>query len=146
MGGVSSVLNGAAELRNARGTGHGRSGVPLVDDALARLAVGLVLPAVVYMVEVYERTTENGPAPKLIVGLGQPSPAVAPVGSVSPRDRLAEALVGDVVNHAAFGRGTVLETSRNAPGGQQATVDFGSSGTKRLVLRYAPLRLVSRSI
>lgn len=144
MGGVSSVLNGAAELRNARGTGHGRSGVPLVDAALARLAVGLVLPAVVYMVEVYERTTESGQAPKLIVDRGLSSPAVAPVGSVSPSDRLAEALVGDVVDHPAFGRGTVLETSRNAPGGQQATVDFGPSGTKRLAVRYAPLRLVSR--
>jgi hypothetical protein len=40
LGGVSSVLNGAGELRNARGTGHGRSGSPLVDAALARMNVG----------------------------------------------------------------------------------------------------------
>jgi hypothetical protein len=48
LGGVSSILHGADELRNARGTGHGRSGSPLFDDALARLTVGAVLPAVLY--------------------------------------------------------------------------------------------------
>src|ERR687883_600567 len=54
LGGVASVLNGAAELRNARGTGHGRSGAPVVDSALARMAVGVVLPAVLYLIEIYE--------------------------------------------------------------------------------------------
>ncbi len=38
FGGLTAVLQGTAELRNARGTGHGRSGVPVVDPALARLA------------------------------------------------------------------------------------------------------------
>ncbi|MGZ4551642.1 MAG: hypothetical protein ACXVF0_19190, partial [Blastococcus sp.] len=46
--------------------------------------------------------------------------------------------VGDRVSHDAFGLGTVVEV--NGLGDKaQATVDFGSSGTKRLVLRYAPL-------
>jgi len=46
--------------------------------------------------------------------------------------------VGDRVTHDAFGLGTVVEV--NGVGDKaQATVDFGSGGTKRLVLRYAPL-------
>jgi DNA helicase-2/ATP-dependent DNA helicase PcrA len=46
--------------------------------------------------------------------------------------------VGDRVSHDAFGLGTVVEV--NGVGDKaQATVDFGSGGTKRLVLRYAPL-------
>jgi DNA helicase II / ATP-dependent DNA helicase PcrA len=46
--------------------------------------------------------------------------------------------IGDRVSHDAFGLGTVVEV--NGLGDKaQATVDFGSGGTKRLVLRYAPL-------
>jgi DNA helicase II / ATP-dependent DNA helicase PcrA len=46
--------------------------------------------------------------------------------------------VGDRVSHDAFGLGTVIEVN-GAGDKAQATVDFGSGGTKRLVLRYAPL-------
>jgi DNA helicase-2/ATP-dependent DNA helicase PcrA len=46
--------------------------------------------------------------------------------------------VGDRVSHDAFGLGTVVEVA-GAGDKAQATVDFGSGGTKRLVLRYAPL-------
>jgi len=46
--------------------------------------------------------------------------------------------VGDRVSHDAFGLGTVVEIT-GAGDKAQATVDFGSGGTKRLVLRYAPL-------
>jgi DNA helicase-2/ATP-dependent DNA helicase PcrA len=46
--------------------------------------------------------------------------------------------VGDRVTHDAFGLGTVVEVT-GAGDKAQATVDFGSGGTKRLVLRYAPL-------
>jgi DNA helicase-2/ATP-dependent DNA helicase PcrA len=52
-----------------------------------------------------------------------------PVISVDPGDR---------VSHDAFGLGTVVEVT-GAGDKAQATVDFGSGGTKRLVLRYAPL-------
>ena len=45
---------------------------------------------------------------------------------------------GDRVSHDAFGLGTVVEVT-GAGDKAQATVDFGSGGTKRLVLRYAPL-------
>src|SRR3712207_6861667 len=43
--------------------------------------------------------------------------------------------VGDRVSHDAFGLGTVVEVT-GAGDKAQATVDFGSGGTKRLVLRY----------
>ena len=46
--------------------------------------------------------------------------------------------VGDRVSHDAFGLGLVPRAG-DPDDGAQATVDFGSSGTKRLVLRYAPL-------
>jgi DNA helicase-2/ATP-dependent DNA helicase PcrA len=46
--------------------------------------------------------------------------------------------VGDRVSHDAFGMGTVVEVT-GAGDKAQATVDFGTGGTKRLVLRYAPL-------
>ena len=52
-----------------------------------------------------------------------------PVISVEPGDR---------VSHDAFGLGTVVEVT-GIGDKAQATVDFGSGGTKRLVLRYAPL-------
>ena len=54
FGGVANILNGAGELRNARGTGHGRSGAELVNAPLARMAVGVVLPAVIYLIESWE--------------------------------------------------------------------------------------------
>ncbi|MDK3256225.1 DNA helicase PcrA [Blastococcus capsensis] len=46
--------------------------------------------------------------------------------------------VGDRVSHDAFGLGTVVEVT-GVGDKAQATVDFGSGGAKRLVLRYAPL-------
>ncbi|MBA2391076.1 MAG: DNA helicase PcrA [Geodermatophilaceae bacterium] len=46
--------------------------------------------------------------------------------------------VGDRVSHDAFGLGRVVET-RGEGDKAEATIDFGSSGTKRLLLRYAPV-------
>jgi DNA helicase-2/ATP-dependent DNA helicase PcrA len=46
--------------------------------------------------------------------------------------------VGDRVTHDAWGLGTVVAT-RGSGDGSQAQVDFGSSGVKWLMLRYAPL-------
>ncbi len=46
---------------------------------------------------------------------------------------------GDRVSHDAFGLGTVTATS-GAGDKAQATIDFGSGGSKRLVLRYAPVQ------
>jgi DNA helicase-2/ATP-dependent DNA helicase PcrA len=46
--------------------------------------------------------------------------------------------VGDRVSHDSFGLGKVLAVS-GAGDKAQATIDFGSSGEKRLLLRYAPV-------
>ena len=45
---------------------------------------------------------------------------------------------GDRVTHDAFGLGTVVATF-GAGEHAQATVDFGASGLKTLLLRYAPV-------
>ena len=46
--------------------------------------------------------------------------------------------VGDKVTHQKFGLGTVVETSGSGDKAQ-ASIDFGSAGVKRLLLRYAPV-------
>ena len=45
---------------------------------------------------------------------------------------------GDRVSHDTFGLGTVVEVSGEGDRAQ-ATIDFGSAGEKRLLLRYAPV-------
>lgn len=45
---------------------------------------------------------------------------------------------GDRVTHSKFGLGTVVSTS-GVGDKADATIDFGSAGTKRLLLRYAPV-------
>jgi DNA helicase II / ATP-dependent DNA helicase PcrA len=47
--------------------------------------------------------------------------------------------IGDRVTHDSWGLGTVVAT-RGAGDGSQAQVDFGTSGLKWLMLRYAPLQ------
>ena len=49
--------------------------------------------------------------------------------------------VGDRVLHKTFGMGTVTGTS-GVGERAEATIDFGSVGTKRLLLRYAPVEKV----
>jgi len=57
-------------------------------------------------------------------------PGLRPIPALSPGDR---------VNHDAFGLGRVV-TVRGADNSAEAEVDFGGDvGTKRLLLRYAPL-------
>jgi DNA helicase-2/ATP-dependent DNA helicase PcrA len=45
---------------------------------------------------------------------------------------------GDRVQHDSFGLGTVV-TVEGAGEGSVASIDFGSEGVKRLLLRYAPV-------
>ena len=45
---------------------------------------------------------------------------------------------GDRVTHDTFGLGTVVSTAGIAEKAE-ATIDFGASGVKRLLLRYAPV-------
>ena len=58
----------------------------------------------------------------------------------SPGNRAVVSLqMGDKVTHDTFGLGTVVATA-GAAEKSEATIDFGTSGTKRLLLRYAPVQ------
>ena len=60
--------------------------------------------------------------------------------SARPAERPIPVLsAGDRVTHDAFGVGTVIATSASGEHAQ-ATVDFGDSGLKTLLLRYAPVQ------
>ena len=151
LGGVSSVLNGAGELRNVRGTGHGRSGTPVVDAALARLTVGVVLPSVVYLIEVFESQTEH-PAVEAPDLIDAPSARTSEAASATPSEvarpataepaTLPDVAVGNFVVHGTFGEGQVIAVDGPGPFKQVVTVEFdGDVGRKRLLLRYADLRV-----
>jgi DNA helicase-2/ATP-dependent DNA helicase PcrA len=60
---------------------------------------------------------------------GGGGPASRPVVHVEPGDRVV---------HGTFGMGTVV-TVQGAGDKAQASIDFGSNGVKRLLLRYAPV-------
>ena len=61
--------------------------------------------------------------------LGDRVVGTGPVASLDPGDR---------VTHQKFGLGTVVSTSGSGDKAE-ATIDFGSAGVKRLLLRYAPV-------
>jgi hypothetical protein len=126
LGGVSSILTGTAELRNTRGTGHGKSGTPLVDATVARLTVGLVLPAVIFLIETHEERINPGGSNQIVARPATPG-----------------LRAGVVVRHESFGEGLV-ENVTGEGNKTVATVNFGEAGVKRLLVRYAPLTIVSR--
>ena len=71
------------------------------------------------------------------------TPAIAAVAARptarSPGNRpVVELAVGDRVSHDTFGLGTVVATAGVAERAE-ATIDFGTGGVKRLLLRYAPV-------
>jgi len=73
-----------------------------------------------------------GSAPSLLAAASRP-------GARSPGNREVVALsAGDRVTHDKFGLGTVVSTSGIGEKAE-ATIDFGAEGTKRLLLRYAPV-------
>ena len=49
-----------------------------------------------------------------------------------------ELAIGDRVSHDTFGLGTVIAVSGEGDKAE-ATINFGSYGDKRLLLRYAPV-------
>lgn len=132
IGGVTKILNAADTLRNARGTGHGRSGTPLIDDAVARMTVGMTLAGCVYLAEVFEART------------GQAVPLTSPSATAATSfGRIASADVGNAVVHETFGEGRVTRVDGHGDH-QVVEVDFGDGvGMRRLLLRYAPLRRLS---
>ncbi len=69
-----------------------------------------------------------------------PGSGGATFGSATPRPDAAipTLTVGDRVTHDAYGLGTVVAVEGGGPNAV-AKVDFGSEGTKRLLLRYSPV-------
>src|SRR5699024_10489364 len=64
--------------------------------------------------------------------------SVPSFGSATPRADVPDLDVGDRVTHDSYGMGSVVALEgqgRNAV----AKIDFGDSGTKRLLLRYSPV-------
>ena len=64
----------------------------------------------------------------------------ATFGSATPRpdSAIPDLSVGDKVTHDAYGLGTVVGLEGSGPN-SVAKVDFGSEGTKRLLLRFSPV-------
>ncbi len=76
-------------------------------------------------------------------GRGTAAPSLAHVAArpsaKSPGNReIVHLSAGDRVTHDTFGLGTVVSTA-GAAEKSEATIDFGDYGTKRLLLRYAPV-------
>ena len=62
----------------------------------------------------------------------------ATFGSATPRADVPALSLGDKVTHDSYGLGTVVSLE-GAGHNAVAKIDFGSEGTKRLILRYAPV-------
>jgi DNA helicase-2/ATP-dependent DNA helicase PcrA len=76
----------------------------------------------------------------------QSAPAIAAAAARpsarSPGNRQVISLKpGDRVTHSVYGLGTVRSTAGVAERAE-ATIDFGSAGEKRLLLRYAPVEKI----
>ena len=71
-------------------------------------------------------------------GDSEPTGTVFGAGKAKPVKNVPQLAVGDKVLHTSFGLGTVLAV-RGEGDKEQADIDFGSAGKKRLAVRYAPL-------
>lgn len=70
---------------------------------------------------------------------GRTATSVGRSGSrIRPQREVPEVAVGDTLSHDSFGLGTVIEVTGSGDK-TVAHVDFGSEGTKRLLMRYAPV-------
>ncbi len=83
------------------------------------------------------RSNSFNPSPKRSV---PPSPDAPKFGSATPRPAgdVPTLQVGDRVTHDSYGLGTVVVLEGAGPNAV-AKIDFGSEGTKRLLLRYSPV-------
>ncbi|UVI37267.1 UvrD-helicase domain-containing protein [Brevibacterium spongiae] len=71
-------------------------------------------------------------------GASSSSPVAGFPNRIRPNREVISVEVGEKVSHESFGLGTVTEV--NGVGDKTvAVVDFGSAGSKRLLLRYAPI-------
>lgn len=67
-------------------------------------------------------------------------PGYAPETKQKPEGRLCDIYPGEVVNHAKWGEGIVVEVEGSGDSAV-ATITFESVGTKRVLLNYTPLEL-----
>ncbi|MGH8868391.1 MAG: DNA helicase PcrA [Actinomycetes bacterium] len=67
--------------------------------------------------------------------------ATRPTGRAGAGRAVVSLSPGDRVTHDTFGLGTVVSTA-GAADKAEATIDFGASGVKRLLLRYAPVEKI----
>jgi DNA helicase-2/ATP-dependent DNA helicase PcrA len=90
------------------------------------------------------RPTVAGPEDRVGGRLGRPKAGATSgtpsFGSATPRKDtdIPNLSVGDKVTHDAYGLGTVVALEGAGPNAV-AKIDFGSDGTKRLLLRYSPV-------
>ena len=74
----------------------------------------------------------------LFRSLFPPAPLARGGKSKKMNSQTLELSVGDRVSHDTFGLGTVIAVSGEGDKAE-ATINFGSYGDKRLLLRYAPV-------
>ncbi|WP_019136425.1 DNA helicase PcrA [Cellulomonas massiliensis] len=88
----------------------------------------------------YGRRDRSGPAPAEREARAPLPSTGAKFGSATPRSdvEIPSLAVGDKVTHDAYGLGTVVALE-GAGASSVVKVDFGSEGTKRLLLRYSPV-------
>ena len=116
-----------------------RAAVPVPVGAAVGVGRAAVQPASRFLDEVPEELLDwrrAGSSPSS-------TPAIAALAARptarSPGNRpVVELAVGDRVSHDTFGLGTVVATAGVAERAE-ATIDFGTAGVKRLLLRYAPV-------
>jgi DNA helicase-2/ATP-dependent DNA helicase PcrA len=118
--------------------------------ALSRSAWGSPMhnPASRFLDEIPPELVESRRDEPLLTWSGSPSASaprpIAATGALKRPEPTAGTrpvvalAVGDRVLHKTFGMGTVTGTS-GVGDKAEATIDFGSVGTKRLLLRYAPV-------
>jgi DNA helicase-2/ATP-dependent DNA helicase PcrA len=114
-----------------------------VSRALSRSAWGQpqAWPASRFLDEIPAELIEWERPATVATGRAAPSLAAAATrrGAASPGNREVISLTpGDRVTHDTFGLGTVIATAGSGAN-SEATIDFGPLGTKRLLLRYAPV-------
>ncbi|MFB9775277.1 DNA helicase PcrA [Brevibacterium otitidis] len=79
----------------------------------------------------------SAPRPRSTSGASQ-QPGTGFPNRIRPNREVIQVAVGDRVSHDSFGLGTVLEV-KGSGDKTVAVVDFKSLGTKRLLMRYAPI-------
>jgi DNA helicase-2/ATP-dependent DNA helicase PcrA len=82
---------------------------------------------------------DRAPRRAAVAGRAEGAPRAA-FGSANPRPdaQVPTLAAGDRVTHDAYGLGTVLAMEGTGPNAV-AKIDFGTQGTKRLLLRYSPV-------